>query len=1107
MNRKLGLFLLPVVTLFVSLINISAHAADRAVLVSQEGRVDVRVSNAGNFTAATTNQKLVSGDVIRTGLDGKAAMQLYGGGIIRLSPNSVFTLESTAGTEAAKISAGKAFFFSREAQRFPIIKTPAISAAVRGTEFAVEVTGDLSSVIVLDGAVNVSNSKGEVSLGANEVAKARPGQAPEKSILLNPLDAVQWAIFVPKIDSGGDLKRIKNRSIANQISAASKSFSSGKLRDAEKSLQGIESGKTDGSILAPVTAYKALIELTKNNNSRAQELSTQALLADDQSETAYLVASLVTQAQFDLKKAREYAQKAWNINPDNQNAALRIAEIDLSLGDVKSATRYLATAPVSARRNTLLGFAKLTSYQNSEAKNLFEESLKLDPSSALATLGLGLATINAGDLTSGREQLELAAALEPNVAIYRSYLGKAFFEEERESLAGHEYDRAITLDPRDPTPYLYRAYNKLSANNPVGALSDIEDSIERNNYRAVYRSSLLLDKDTAVRSAGLAEVFTTLGFNRAAQLEAIKSINQDYGNYSAHRLLADSYNTILTTDALVSEQTIARAYAPLSFNILGGADSAASINDYNALFERAAVRSRIGVKAGTAEDLIAPSASLTGRTERLGYLLGVESANFNGSKDNDYLRDHRFKGSLQYQLDGDTRLFAEGKYQARHGVDHNSSLDDILFENHEIVAGLNHHVSPETTVVAQVTYRDSRQHQYGVFERGSFLDIISDGELNSYEDTLLLREMARANVRDTRISGQVLHNTELLSIVAGGEAYFARPRRLEDSVILDDEFDLFPGLDRKFKSQTQQNLDSQDIYLYPTIHVSDYLDLNAGVSYTNLELEASEIPPFIDTSFSRSQWSPKFGATAYVTPALTLRTAYFEGLRKSSLEDTGTLEPTLVGGFNQVYTDFSGARARTYGAGFDYKLSKKTYFGAEANHRDVIEDSSFSDSFVSLNFDDGGLSTTSSIAERAELFYNQEYLTGYIYHVLSSRWATTFDYNYYMSELTDPEVPQDISLHKAKGALRYFDPNGWFAFGELTFRNQDREGSFFEEDGTSEFWIADIGAGFRFPNRKGSIVLRCNNLFGEDFVYDQSVGFEEFVVDDTYGEIVLSFNF
>ncbi len=1107
MNKNATL-LLTLFAVFVCTYTTAAFSDERALIVSQEGTVDIRIAGTGNFSPASTNQSLNNGDVIRTGLDGRAAMQLIGGGVIRLSPNSFFTLETTGDTPTANLSSGKAFFFSREAKRFPVIKTPAVSAAVRGTEFTVEVIGNLSTVSVLDGAVKVSNKKGEVSLGANEIAKAKPGQAPEKSILLNPIDAVQWAIYVPKIEAGNDLRKIKNATQSSQLMRISKDLSSGKMTIATQSLINFEKQKSsDPTAVAISGAYRALIELSKNNIKAAKESSTKALSADDKSETANIVASFVAQAEFKLEESQSYALAATKLNPSNQSAALRLAEVNLSLGDVKAATQLLNSLSPSARRNTLLGFAKLISYETPAARDLFTESVKLDPSSALSQLGLGLAVINEGDLAVGRNHLEIAAALEPNVAIYRSYLGKAFFEENRETLAGHEYDRAISLDPRDPTPYLYRAYNRLSANDPVGALSDVEDSIERNNFRAVYRSSLLLDKDTAVRSAGLAEVFTALGFNRAAQLEAIKSINQDYGNFSAHRLLSDSYNTILTTDALVSEQTIARAYSPLSFNLLGGPENSASINDYNSLFERREIRKRLGFKAGTAEDLIAPSASLTGRTERLGYLLGVESANFNGSKDNDYLRDNRFRGALQYQLNSDTRLFTEAKYQARHGVDHNAGLDNILFENHEIAAGFNSKFAPETTIVGQVTYRDSRQHQYGTFERSSFLDIISGGEINSYEDVLLLRELARSDVRDTRISAQVLHNTKLLSVVAGGEAYFARPRRLEDSPIIDDQFDLFSGIDRRFKTQTNQNIDSQDLYLYPTLHVSDYLDINGGITYTNLELEAQEVPPFVDTSFNRSQWNPKLGATAYVTPSLTLKTAYFEGLRKSALEDTGTLEPTLVGGFNQVYTDFSGTRSRTYGVGFDYKLSKRTYFGAEANHRDTIEDANFSDSLITLDLDNGGLSTTSSIAERAELFYNQEYLTGYLYHVLTSRWVTTLDYNYFMSELTDPEVSQDISLHKARGALRYFDPQGWFAFAELTFRQQDREGSFFVEDGSNDFWITDIGAGYRFPNRQGSITLRCNNLFDKDFIYDQSVGFEEFVVDNTYGEIVLSFNF
>jgi Flp pilus assembly protein TadD len=66
---------------------------------------------------------------------------------------------------------------------------------------------------------------------------------------------------------------------------------------------------------------------------------------------------------------------------------------------------------------------------------------------------LGLAKIRRGDLEGGRAEIEIAASLDPNTSLIRSYLGKAYFEEKRTNLDGPQYEIAKELDPNDPTPY------------------------------------------------------------------------------------------------------------------------------------------------------------------------------------------------------------------------------------------------------------------------------------------------------------------------------------------------------------------------------------------------------------------------------------------------------------------------------------------------------------------------------------------------------------------------------------------------------------------------------------------------------------------------------
>src|SRR5206468_10596056 len=109
---------------------------------------------------------------------------------------------------------------------------------------------------------------------------------------------------------------------------------------------------------------------------------------------------------------------------------------------------------------------------------------------ALPRLGLGLAKIRDGNLEEGGRDLEVAASLDPNNSIIRSYLGKTYYEEKRTPLDEREYGVAKQLDPNDPTPWFYDAIAKQTTNRPVEALRDMEQAIQRNDNRAVYRSEL-----------------------------------------------------------------------------------------------------------------------------------------------------------------------------------------------------------------------------------------------------------------------------------------------------------------------------------------------------------------------------------------------------------------------------------------------------------------------------------------------------------------------------------------------------------------------------------------------------------------------------------------
>ena len=78
--------------------------------------------------------------------------------------------------------------------------------------------------------------------------------------------------------------------------------------------------------------------------------------------------------------------------------------------------------------------------------------------------------IRDGELLAGREQIEIAVALDPSNSLLRSYVGKAYYEENskrRDELATTQFDLARQLDPNDPTPAFYDAILLYSQTRPT----------------------------------------------------------------------------------------------------------------------------------------------------------------------------------------------------------------------------------------------------------------------------------------------------------------------------------------------------------------------------------------------------------------------------------------------------------------------------------------------------------------------------------------------------------------------------------------------------------------------------------------------------------------
>lgn len=140
------------------------------------GTVEVQVGD-GAFAPATEGQTLQSGYTIRTGSDGRAAIEYFDGSVTRLDFNTTFTIttmevlnneaESTVieGEQTTGSTYNRVASLTDSGSRFDVT-TPTATASVQGTIYAVRINPDGSTTIaVVDGDVNVIVSDVTVPVG------------------------------------------------------------------------------------------------------------------------------------------------------------------------------------------------------------------------------------------------------------------------------------------------------------------------------------------------------------------------------------------------------------------------------------------------------------------------------------------------------------------------------------------------------------------------------------------------------------------------------------------------------------------------------------------------------------------------------------------------------------------------------------------------------------------------------------------------------------------------------------------------------------------------------------------------------------------------------
>jgi Flp pilus assembly protein TadD len=1067
----------------------AADACETVVgkLVSVEGQVEVQRGSA--WSPATLDESLCQGDLVRAGQHSRATVVLVNQAVLRIDQNTAMRLDNITGKkeERSTLSLLKGAFqsFSRKPRGFEV-STPYLNGSIEGTEFVFRVKDNETELTVFEGVVVASNEQGSVPVSGGESASAVEGQAPQTRIVVRPRDAAQWSLYYPPVLAAG------GKDIAPGLLQAARDLSVGRVDEA---LPRVNLAIDQGTDAGLAYALRVVINLVQNQLEQALADANQAVTLSPDSTAAKIALSYAQQANFQLKAARDTLQQAVSQHPDNALALARLSELQLMEGDraqaIATAEKAATLAPDLGRTQTTLGFAALTASHNDAAKAAFERAVKLDPADPMPHLGLGLAKISAGNLADGRAEIELAVGLDSNSALLRAYLGKAYFEEKRTPLDAQQYSIAKELDPLDPTPYLYDGILKQTENDPVGALRDVEKSIELNGNRAVYRSRLLLDSDEAARNVGLARIHDDLGFQQLALVEGYKSVNTDPTNSSAHRYLADSYSVLPRHEiARVSELLQSQLLNPLNLQpiqpraaesnlslISAGGPATASYNEFNSLFKRDQVNAIVSGMLGE-HQTGSGEAVVGGVSDNWSYSVGVSRFKTDGFRDNNDQTDTIGNAFIQTALSPDTSLQFEYRHRKTGNGDLNLFMDESFSaalrgntKSDTYRGGLRHAFSPASILLASVIYKTEDRSFYDEPLPGSGIWV----QERRPDDKALGTEL------------QYLYRSEKTNITAG-VGYFD----LDQSVTRDS---FSPPISVPFPpftlgglvtTTTDVSAKHKNAYVYSNTRVVPDVTLTLGASWDSFDTEDT-------SSDSRDQFNPKLGVTWQVRPGTTLRAAAFKVLKRSLISDQ-TLEPTQVAGFNQFYDDVASTQSKRYGLALDQKFSQRLFGGVQVAKRDLT---------VPLTYTDATVIPSATSLEHAD--WKEDSARAYLFMTPSDRLALSMEYQYQRLDQTFAAANSpfqggvvvavnETKAHKIPLGIRFYPNSAWtFALKATYVKEYYDSGSICpvgapvcsvtEQD--SDFWLADATVTYRLPQRRGLVAFGATNLFDKEFAYQQ----------------------
>ena len=474
-------------------------------IISLQGRVDIALSGTKIWNPAHLFQELVVGDKVKAGPYSRAAILLADETQIKLNADSMLeilevaestglvvkaaaTLSKAMERTLLNLSLGEIWLRAKYKPERVKILTPAVSAAIRGSELGLQVKGDGESVMtIVEGLVEYYNDYGSVMVKAGERGIARKGEAPSKTAIVNPEDAVQWSLYYPGIISYRDhpLVTLDIAKLQHLLSQAQRV---------------VKAAPTE------IKARAFLGDIYHDLGNRTQ------------AEKEYLIAI--------------------TLDPYSPQAHLGLGWLYLEENKIEqAATEFQQVKPLLPL--SIIGLSLAYYQQNAfiESLTIVEQGLKDSPLSAPLLVQHAFLQMVSGDIPRALTALKKAIEIDPTHSYAYSLLSQIYLIQNKKREAADLAQRAITTNPYSPIAYLSKSLVSQAYFELDGAIEAVNMALKldpKNVHALINLAQLLFGSDKTKEALEVIRKALTLapndsqantlyGFILLSQSEAIEA--------------------------------------------------------------------------------------------------------------------------------------------------------------------------------------------------------------------------------------------------------------------------------------------------------------------------------------------------------------------------------------------------------------------------------------------------------------------------------------------------------------------------------------------------------------------------------------------------------